>query len=252
MLIFARYRAKEYDTTRDPRGPLSAGAEVLYGVVSDFISGLATVPMDVAGVFSKDRYRKKHHHHHNRSNRDWVKPHVTACLDKAEQKKAERSATDNANEDRRHRPEGQDESLESATPENSTEGDEYASAEEEQSESSEDTAVEEADEIRNELDLERTLTRKRIKEQRTTTQQAISETGYHTSKFAKQVLNFVIMLPTDLTLSLAKGFHNAPKLYHDTTVRKIPRVLNMKSGFRAAGTVSAYPMNIVWASLLTA
>ncbi|KAF7586636.1 hypothetical protein BBP40_008546 [Aspergillus hancockii] len=228
------YRSKEYDTTRDPRGPLSAGAEVLYGVVSDFISGLAAVPMDVAGVFQKDRYSKKHHHHHHHhGNRDWVKPHVSACLDKAEQKRAEQSATMNGNGDLQHRPEGQNESSESATPE---ESDEYASAEEEQSESSEDIAVEEADQIRNELDLERTLTKKRTKEERTNTQQVLAETGYHTSKFAKQVLNFVLLLPTDLTLSLAKGFHNAPKLYHDSTVRKIPRVMNVRTGFRAAGT----------------
>eukprot|EP00136_Aspergillus_niger_P006113 XP_001397020.2 UDP-glucose,sterol transferase [Aspergillus niger CBS 513.88] len=52
----------------------------------------------------------------------------------------------------------------------------------------------------------------------------------------KHILNWLLLLPTDLTLSLTKGFHNAPKLYHDTLVEESPRVLGVRSGFRAAGT----------------
>ncbi|PYH76778.1 UDP-glucose,sterol transferase [Aspergillus uvarum CBS 121591] len=53
---------------------------------------------------------------------------------------------------------------------------------------------------------------------------------------AKHILNWAIMIPTDVTLSLSKGFHNAPKLYRDSTVEKTPKVLGVRSGFRAAGT----------------
>ncbi|BAE55182.1 unnamed protein product [Aspergillus oryzae RIB40] len=138
---------------------------------------------------------------------------------------------------RQDRPEGDNRSSISESDIDSESDSDYASAEEEQSDSSStNTVVDDSDEAANELDLERTLTRKRAKEQKTGAQEILAETGYHTSKFAKQVLNFAIMLPTDLTLSLAKGFHNAPKLYHDTTVQRIPRVRNVKSGFRAAGT----------------
>ena len=43
--------------------------------------------------------------------------------------------------------------------------------------------------------------------------------------------------PMDFTLSLAKGFHNAPKLYGDESVRKSERITDFQSGIRAAGKV---------------
>jgi hypothetical protein len=67
---------------------------------------------------------------------------------------------------------------------------------------------------------------------------ALSETRFHAEKSAKYALNFVLVLPADLALSLSKGFHNAPKLYYDDTVESIPKVIGVKSGFRAAGKVS--------------
>ncbi|PTB34733.1 uncharacterized protein TrAFT101_006377 [Trichoderma asperellum] len=63
----------------------------------------------------------------------------------------------------------------------------------------------------------------------------LSETRYHAIKSAKYALNFVLVLPTNLTLSLSRGFHNAPRLYHDDTVHSIPKVMEIKSGLRAAG-----------------
>ncbi|KAF7545034.1 hypothetical protein G7Z17_g9492 [Cylindrodendrum hubeiense] len=40
--------------------------------------------------------------------------------------------------------------------------------------------------------------------------------------------------PADLSLALAQGFHNAPRLYGDDTVRRTPRVTGFRSGLRAA------------------
>ncbi|KAH6890452.1 hypothetical protein B0T10DRAFT_528756 [Thelonectria olida] len=40
--------------------------------------------------------------------------------------------------------------------------------------------------------------------------------------------------PADLSLALAQGFHNAPRLYGDDTVRRPPRVTGIRSGLRAA------------------
>jgi hypothetical protein len=41
--------------------------------------------------------------------------------------------------------------------------------------------------------------------------------------------------PMDLSLAVARGFHNAPRLYGDTTVRRPARIIGMKSGLKAAG-----------------
>lgn len=39
----------------------------------------------------------------------------------------------------------------------------------------------------------------------------------------------------DLSLAIAQGFHNAPRLYGDTTVRTPVRITGIQSGLRAAG-----------------
>ena len=44
----------------------------------------------------------------------------------------------------------------------------------------------------------------------------------------------------DFTLSLAQGFHNAPKLYGDTTVRKAEKITDLQSGLKAAGREFGY------------
>lgn len=44
----------------------------------------------------------------------------------------------------------------------------------------------------------------------------------------------------EFTLSLAKGFHNAPKLYGDDTVRKQEKITSFQSGLKAAGREFGY------------
>ena len=46
-----------------------------------------------------------------------------------------------------------------------------------------------------------------------------------------------IKSPMDFTLGLARGFHNAPKLYGDETVRRPDKVTGIQSGLKAAGKV---------------
>jgi hypothetical protein len=46
--------------------------------------------------------------------------------------------------------------------------------------------------------------------------------------------------PMDFTLALARGFHNAPKLYGDDTVRNPDKVTGFKSGLKAAGKEFGY------------
>ncbi|EAU32050.1 predicted protein [Aspergillus terreus NIH2624] len=257
------YRPQEYDTTRDPKGPLSAGAEVLYGVVTDFISGLASVPIEMSEAVSwrhnnhfsdRGHHRHRHHHHHRHPPEDY--PGGCPCLRKSgERGQASTDLTGGTQE--KQPPRGEDhlqrweqevdqeghEDGEDSTSEEGEEGSDtsYESAEDRLSNSegaSSDTTVADPEGLGNcgqELDLEKTMTR-HLSKDLTSTQIVLSETGYHAGKFAKQVLNWVLLLPTDLTLSLSKGFHNAPKLYHDKTVLDTPKVRGVRSGFRAAGT----------------
>lgn len=65
----------------------------------------------------------------------------------------------------------------------------------------------------------------------------IYEIRTHGSRMSKKFLKNILWLPTDLTLSLSKGFHNAPMLYHDQMVKELPKVVGFRSGLTAAVTV---------------
>ncbi|KAK6383613.1 hypothetical protein LTS17_002905 [Exophiala oligosperma] len=55
-----------------------------------------------------------------------------------------------------------------------------------------------------------------------------------------KIVSAGVKSPMDFTLSLAKGFHNAPKLYGDETVRKSEKIVDLNSGLKAAGKEFGY------------
>lgn len=56
--------------------------------------------------------------------------------------------------------------------------------------------------------------------------------------------------PMDFTLGIARGFHNAPKLYGDDTVRPQEKVTDFQSGLKAAGKVSFQPADALKLELM--
>ncbi|KAH7232379.1 uncharacterized protein BKA55DRAFT_523577 [Fusarium redolens] len=54
-------------------------------------------------------------------------------------------------------------------------------------------------------------------------------------KEVERVATAILMAPVDLAMALGQGFHNAPRLYGDDTVRRPLRVTGYHSGLRAAG-----------------
>lgn len=56
--------------------------------------------------------------------------------------------------------------------------------------------------------------------------------------------------PADLSVALAQGFHNAPRLYGDETVRRPTRVTGIKSGLRAARHEFAYGIYDGWTGVV--
>ena len=182
----SRYRAQEYDTHRDSRGPFSAGAEVVYGTISAFITSLRGMPSD---IFSST-------HQSARSQAQGTMQAHDAPIN------------------------GQ--------PDNDGEGG---------SDSSEDEIPDDPN-TANGTDITRTLTATSSRESSLRRSEILSDAGYRTGQWARHVLDWVIMVPGDATLSLSRGFHNAPRLYHDHMVGALPRVMGIRSGFQAAGKVS--------------
>ncbi|KAK0674339.1 family 1 putative glycosyltransferase [Cercophora samala] len=66
------------------------------------------------------------------------------------------------------------------------------------------------------------------------------EVAHHVGRGALKSASAIAKAPVDLSLALAQGFHNAPRLYGDDTVRRPIRVTGMKSGLKAARNEFAY------------
>ncbi|EMC98969.1 glycosyltransferase family 1 protein [Baudoinia panamericana UAMH 10762] len=68
------------------------------------------------------------------------------------------------------------------------------------------------------------------------------ETVIDTSKGIRKIVGAGFSSPMDFTHSLATGFHNAPRLYGDDTVRKREQITDFKSGLKAATKEFGYGM----------
>ncbi|GFF59046.1 sterol 3-beta-glucosyltransferase [Aspergillus udagawae] len=65
--------------------------------------------------------------------------------------------------------------------------------------------------------------------------QWVPRAATRTERLAQEVLDFIVIPPMEISLTLSRGFHNVPLVFHDNTVRDIPRVTGMRSGLKAAG-----------------
>ncbi|KAJ4304126.1 hypothetical protein N0V88_001736 [Collariella sp. IMI 366227] len=67
---------------------------------------------------------------------------------------------------------------------------------------------------------------------------------------ARKSASALARTPVDLSLALAQGFHNAPRLYGDDTVRRPTRVTGIRSGLRAARHEFAYGIYDGWTGVI--
>lgn len=61
----------------------------------------------------------------------------------------------------------------------------------------------------------------------------------------------LITMPNDLHMAIAQGFHNAPRLWGDSTVRKPVRIVGFKTGCVAARKEFTYGLWDAWSGLIT-
>lgn len=65
------------------------------------------------------------------------------------------------------------------------------------------------------------------------------ESAMHTGKGVSRMVGAGLKSPMDFTLALAQGFHNAPKLYGDNSVRQSEKITGLQSGLMAATKVGS-------------
>ncbi|KAJ5999808.1 hypothetical protein N7481_000217 [Penicillium waksmanii] len=221
-------RSVEYDTYRDPAGPISASAQVLFGAISNFVTGLADVPtgvvMDLVSAGRALGHPNERHDPHSKwhSGRKNRQDHFFRDEENRGSRSASQQRTDQHRADQSQAADESMEDLHDAGTESSSNDEPM-------------TNFSDADLSRTRtLQLEKSMTMSGGTEaaKRHT---LISEAVSQGSRMSKKLINLLIWLPTDLSLSLSKGFHNAPKLYHDRMVKATPKVIGVRSGFRAAG-----------------
>jgi hypothetical protein len=234
----------EYDTYRDPVGPISASAQVLFGAIANFMIGLADVPAEIVIdlVSAGKQIGHNHQPHHDDPRRKWRmrKTHNEDELASEEdsQEQVDQQKHENLeNTMNNSHSESSNSSLaqpsNGAIRENESQDGEGNSSDDSVSNSSDLLPEAGIDRVRSQqLEKTQTMSSEMVPSKH---RGFFSEVGIHGSRMGKKFVNFVIWLPTDLTLSMSKGFHNAPKLYHDYTVKSTPKVYGVRSGFRAAG-----------------
>ncbi|TPX09825.1 uncharacterized protein E0L32_009016 [Thyridium curvatum] len=72
----------------------------------------------------------------------------------------------------------------------------------------------------------------------------------HVGKGVGKSAQALARAPVDLSLAVAQGFHNAPRLYGDDTVRRPPRVTGIRSGLKAARYEFVYGVYDGWTGLV--
>ncbi|KAE8364928.1 hypothetical protein BDV27DRAFT_127701 [Aspergillus caelatus] len=217
------YRPMEYDTFRDPAGPLTASAQVLLGAISNFVIGLADAPREVVlDIISAARAIGQPHQHFDRRTACRA---VSSSLARLPQENSFESQ-DTQFEHNEH--ENGEVLVRLGAQESTTDGDSESQV----------NSIEKVSSIRRKRDLQlekaKTMSSS-MGPSKPPKFNIIHEVAFHGSKMSKKLLKCIIWLPTDVSLSMARGFHNAPKLYNDPTVNDIPQVIGLRSGFRAAG-----------------
>lgn len=249
-----RYRATEYDTYRDPVGPISAGAQVIYGTITSVVTGLADVPADmVVDLVSAGRALGQTHPRLDPLKK-WHKHKSHGTAPESDKKEDNDETKDRPLERMQHeQPKVRRDNF--GDEERGDDGIPQGMHEDESEDESEDGSGDEAessDDIETHIDslsptggIDRRRSLQLEKSESMSSEVAPSkpyklflEVVHFGGKVSKKFVNFIIWPPTDLFLSLSKGFHNAPKLYRDPMVQDVPTVIGFRSGFRAAGKVS--------------
>jgi len=242
--LFDRNRPMEYDTYRDPVGPLSASAQVLFGAISNFVIGLADIPTEVLlDIVSAGKALGHKHPIHLDPRLNWHSNNEDELAGEADSEKRndqqkegnlEEPVSSSPNESTNQSTNGAvDQPLDGTG--RDSHSDDGSGSDGSSSKSSDASPVSAVDRVRS-LRMEKSETMSsQVAPSKPPT--FLSKVGNRGGRMSKRFANFVIWLPTDLSLSMSKGFHNAPKIYHDVTVKSTPKVYGIRSGFRAAGQV---------------
>ncbi len=252
------YRAREYEVEEGPWDPISGGASALIGTMASLSMGVADFPVELFKAAKKKQVQK------SKDGEDTPR----ASTDNRNKTPSELSPSDSASRSQSHLNlaslNGELAKLPTSSSASTVTGDGDSSTQ--ISSTTPATSVpsgpghSRGDSLRDALSgrLSRSRSRsgsprrlskpcspfRKDKEPEQTEpfdpSKITMENAIGASKGISRIVGAGLKSPMDFTLGLARGFHNAPKLYGDDTVRPHPKVTDFQSGLRAAGKEFGY------------
>lgn len=242
---FKLYRPREYETEDGPWDPISGGASALLGTMASLSMGIADVPVEIFRAFKKQSGKSQTGD--VSANLDSGSPSVSESASRSASLDEVISSTD---------PTVESGSMASSviSPTTSSGGVTSEVAVSDTPATSIQTQTNShhrGDSLKKALtgsfSRSRSTSRDRNPSSRSCSPAARAEnfdpskitleSAIGAGKGVSRIVGAGLKSPMDFTLGLARGFHNAPKLYGDDSVRPQEKVTDFQSGLKAAGKV---------------
>ncbi|KAM3069239.1 hypothetical protein ACMFMG_010752 [Clarireedia jacksonii] len=243
------YRPREYEADDGPWDPITGGASALIGTIASLGMGVADFPIEIFKTVRSKKEAHAHAHTHSRDSSGATsgtpkstvpnRSHRPSALDEQSLRSVNASlqqASDSSGKVSYESGHNYSEPATPTTPVSSTDsvadvpspGMKHA------------TSFKEG--IKNHIQQHcgtgsGTATPKEFDPSKLTLENAIGA-----GKGISRIIGAGMKSPMDFTLGIARGFHNAPKLYGDDTVRPQAKVTDFQSGLKAAGKEFGYGM----------
>jgi UDP:flavonoid glycosyltransferase YjiC (YdhE family) len=207
------FRSQEYSTDEGPWDPISGGAAAVFGALSSMVMGLADFPSETLKAF---------HIPFRSSRQQQSRAPVPTIARKSEISHAGNRSTPPTSPEQSQTSLNGQQSVASvnisgpSTPTSNL-----------RSSSTSDTSQHDANQGRVHIRNNESSSGK--------DRDMLRQTGVHTSKGFGRIAKAALQSPMEISVSFTKGFHNAPKLWGDETVRPQEQVSDLKSGFKAIG-----------------
>ena len=229
------YRPKEYDPDSGPWDPITGGATALVETIGGMAMGIADMPVATLKAL-------KIHPEHNKGQSQTPPGSESRSGESSQTRKGSRSQSITATELQNAKSEalqaaepGRSRASSTSSRASSNKGEEAAAA----NALVENAAAQGAESATKPGQAESSEAAAN-KQKPFKFDHKDMETMMETGKGAWKSTEAGIRAPLDFTLALAKGFHNAPKLYGDDTVREPQKITNLSTGLKAAGKEFGY------------
>ncbi len=233
-----RYRPREYDSEDGPWDPITGGASALMGTIGSLMMGVADMPVDVIKALKSkgSETSEQTPSAASRSSTSVAQTNSGTMSPTSPLQTTSRASTDDLQLANRV---SSPDSTETGTPlssrpsRDSTRGSMAQAMSGALSRSSSGR--------RGSKPNSRTSSPSRHRRSSSACGKITLDGAIDAGKGASRIVGAGFKSPMDFTLGVARGFHNAPKLYGDDTVRKTDKITGFQSGLKAAGKVCGMP-----------